>query len=87
MLLLCSLQELLLCPAWRIQDYVTLLQALQVHTHRSHPDYVHLSSALEAMLRLRESVNKVELSHIRSPAGDIKGKKSVVMKWCQGRAV
>lgn len=60
-LLLCSLQELLLCPAWRIQEYVTLLQALQVHTHHNHPDHSHLSSVLEAMLRLRESVHKVEL--------------------------
>uniref|UniRef100_A0A3Q3D459 Coiled-coil domain containing 28A n=1 Tax=Hippocampus comes TaxID=109280 RepID=A0A3Q3D459_HIPCM len=28
-----SLQELLLCPVWRIQEYTTLLQALALHTH------------------------------------------------------
>ncbi|XP_049918915.1 epithelial cell-transforming sequence 2 oncogene-like [Epinephelus moara] len=55
-----SLQELLLCPAWRIQEYVTLLQALSLHTHPSHPDHTHLSSALNTLLRFREFVQKLK---------------------------
>ncbi|XP_073318273.1 epithelial cell-transforming sequence 2 oncogene-like [Pagrus major] len=53
-----SLQELLLCPVWRIQEYVTLLQALSVHTHHGHPDHTHLSSALSTLLRFREFIQK-----------------------------
>ncbi|XP_049426261.1 epithelial cell-transforming sequence 2 oncogene-like isoform X2 [Epinephelus fuscoguttatus] len=55
-----SLQELLLCPAWRIQEYVTLLQALSLHTHPSHPDHTHLCSALNTLLRFREFVQKLK---------------------------
>ncbi|XP_077369884.1 epithelial cell-transforming sequence 2 oncogene-like isoform X2 [Festucalex cinctus] len=46
-----SLQELLLCPVWRIQEYGTLLQALTLHTHASHPDHAHVSSALNTLQR------------------------------------
>uniref|UniRef100_A0A3Q3FK35 Coiled-coil domain containing 28A n=1 Tax=Labrus bergylta TaxID=56723 RepID=A0A3Q3FK35_9LABR len=53
-----SLQELLMCPVWRIQEYVTLLQALSVHTPPGHPDHKHLSSALNSMLRFREFIQK-----------------------------
>ncbi|KAM6957974.1 epithelial cell-transforming sequence 2 oncogene-like [Tautogolabrus adspersus] len=55
-----SLQELLLCPVWRIQEYVTLLQALSVHTPPGHPDHTHLSSALNSMLRFREFIQKLK---------------------------
>ncbi|XP_041822382.1 epithelial cell-transforming sequence 2 oncogene-like [Chelmon rostratus] len=55
-----SLQELLLCPLWRIQEYVTLLQALSVHTHPGHPDRSHLSSALDTLLRFREFTQKLK---------------------------
>ncbi|XP_032362186.1 epithelial cell-transforming sequence 2 oncogene-like isoform X2 [Etheostoma spectabile] len=55
-----SLQELLLCPAWRIHEYVTLLQALAFHTHTSHPDHTHLSSALNTLLRFREFIQKLK---------------------------
>lgn len=58
-----SLQELLLCPVWRIQEYVTLLQALSVHTHPGHPDHTHLSSALNILLRFREFIQKVQHPH------------------------
>uniref|UniRef100_A0A671YWR6 Epithelial cell transforming 2 like n=1 Tax=Sparus aurata TaxID=8175 RepID=A0A671YWR6_SPAAU len=54
-----SLQELLLCPVWRMQEYVTLLQALTVHTHPGHPDHTHLSSALGTLLRFRGFIQKV----------------------------
>ncbi|XP_030265745.1 epithelial cell-transforming sequence 2 oncogene-like [Sparus aurata] len=53
-----SLQELLLCPVWRMQEYVTLLQALTVHTHPGHPDHTHLSSALGTLLRFRGFIQK-----------------------------
>lgn len=62
-LCLWSLQELLLCPVWRIQEYVTLLQALCVHTHSGHPDHTHLSSALTTLLRFREFTQKVPRPH------------------------
>ncbi|XP_018516508.1 epithelial cell-transforming sequence 2 oncogene-like [Lates calcarifer] len=55
-----SLQELLLCPVWRIQEYVTLLQALSLHTHAGHPDHTHLSSALSTLLRYRAFIQKLK---------------------------
>ncbi|XP_039997905.1 epithelial cell-transforming sequence 2 oncogene-like [Xiphias gladius] len=55
-----SLQELLLCPVWRTEEYVTLLQALSLHTHPGHPDHTHLSSALSTMLRYREFIQKLK---------------------------
>ncbi|XP_041637427.1 epithelial cell-transforming sequence 2 oncogene-like isoform X2 [Cheilinus undulatus] len=55
-----SLQELLLCPVWRIQEYVTLLQALSVHTPPGHPDHTHLPFALDSMLRFREFIQKLK---------------------------
>uniref|UniRef100_UPI003AB083F1 epithelial cell-transforming sequence 2 oncogene-like n=1 Tax=Centroberyx gerrardi TaxID=166262 RepID=UPI003AB083F1 len=55
-----SLQELLLCPAWRVEEYMTLLQALSVHTHPGHPDHTHLSSALNTLLRYREFIQKLK---------------------------
>ncbi|XP_034533896.1 epithelial cell-transforming sequence 2 oncogene-like [Notolabrus celidotus] len=55
-----SLQELLLCPVWRTQEYVTLLQAVSVHTPPAHPDHTHLSSALSSMLRFRDFTQKVK---------------------------
>ncbi|XP_055360265.1 epithelial cell-transforming sequence 2 oncogene-like [Betta splendens] len=55
-----SLQELLLCPVWRIQEYVTLLQALCLHTLPAHPDHTHLSSALDTLLRYREFIDKLK---------------------------
>ncbi|XP_040056103.2 epithelial cell-transforming sequence 2 oncogene-like isoform X1 [Gasterosteus aculeatus] len=55
-----SLQELLLCPAWRIQEYVTLLQVLSSHTHINHPDHTHLCSALNTLLAFREFIQKLK---------------------------
>uniref|UniRef100_A0A4W6E392 Coiled-coil domain containing 28A n=1 Tax=Lates calcarifer TaxID=8187 RepID=A0A4W6E392_LATCA len=59
-----SLQELLLCPVWRIQEYVTLLQALSLHTHAGHPDHTHLSSALSTLLRYRAFIQKVTSTYV-----------------------
>ncbi|XP_070711954.1 epithelial cell-transforming sequence 2 oncogene-like [Pempheris klunzingeri] len=55
-----SLQELLLCPLWRIQEYVTLLQALSFHTRPDHPDHTHLCSALNTLLQFREFMQKLK---------------------------
>ncbi|XP_061571324.1 epithelial cell-transforming sequence 2 oncogene-like [Cololabis saira] len=55
-----SLQELLLCPVWRIQEYVTLLQALSLHTQPHHPDHTHLCSALSMMLQFCHFIKKVK---------------------------
>ncbi|XP_041835016.1 epithelial cell-transforming sequence 2 oncogene-like isoform X2 [Melanotaenia boesemani] len=55
-----SLQELLLCPVWRIQEYVTLLQALCLHTHPGHPDFTHLCSALKKMLQFIQFMQKLK---------------------------
>ncbi|KAM9328359.1 LOW QUALITY PROTEIN: epithelial cell-transforming sequence 2 oncogene-like [Pholidichthys leucotaenia] len=55
-----SLQELLLCPVWRMQECVTLLQALSVHTHPGHPDHTHLGSALSTLLQFRGFIQKLK---------------------------
>nr|XP_019959671.1 PREDICTED: epithelial cell-transforming sequence 2 oncogene-like isoform X2 [Paralichthys olivaceus] len=55
-----SLQELLLCPVWRIQEYVTLLQALSLHTHLGHPDHTHVSSALNTLRLYRDFIQKLK---------------------------
>ncbi|KAF7663196.1 hypothetical protein LDENG_00214700 [Lucifuga dentata] len=55
-----SLQELLLCPVWRIEEYVTLLQVLSSHTHSGHPDHTHLSSALSTLLQYRDFIHKLK---------------------------
>uniref|UniRef100_A0A3Q3XN01 DH domain-containing protein n=1 Tax=Mola mola TaxID=94237 RepID=A0A3Q3XN01_MOLML len=57
------LQELLLCPVWRIQEYVTLLQALSVHTPPDHPDHTHLTAALATLLRFRDFTQRVRRLH------------------------
>lgn len=56
-----SLQELLLCPLWRIEEYVTLLQALSINTHPDHPDHTHLSTALSTLLQFKQFIKKVKI--------------------------
>ncbi|XP_072235402.1 epithelial cell-transforming sequence 2 oncogene-like [Leuresthes tenuis] len=60
-----SLQELLLCPVWRIQEYVTLLQVMSLHTQPDHPDHTHLCCALNTMLQFRQFIQK--LKHCSEP--------------------
>ncbi|XP_051913673.1 epithelial cell-transforming sequence 2 oncogene-like isoform X3 [Hippocampus zosterae] len=55
-----SLQELLLCPVWRIQEYTTLLQALTLHTHVSHPDHTQVSGALSTLQRYTKFIQKLK---------------------------
>ncbi|XP_035388387.1 epithelial cell-transforming sequence 2 oncogene-like isoform X2 [Electrophorus electricus] len=55
-----SLQELFLCPFSRVEEYVTLLQALMLYTPPEHPDHTHLSSALNTLLNYRGFINKLK---------------------------
>ncbi|KAL0969406.1 hypothetical protein UPYG_G00227020 [Umbra pygmaea] len=55
-----SLQELLLCPVWRVQEYVTLLKALSLHTPSQHPDHTQLSGALDTLTRYEDVVYKLK---------------------------
>uniref|UniRef100_A0A4W4HL19 Epithelial cell transforming 2 like n=1 Tax=Electrophorus electricus TaxID=8005 RepID=A0A4W4HL19_ELEEL len=57
-----SLQELFLCPFSRVEEYVTLLQALMLYTPPEHPDHTHLSSALNTLLNYRGFINKVTIN-------------------------
>lgn len=53
---------------WRLQEYVTLVQALRAHTPAGHPDHTHLSSALSALLRFREFIQKVRHAQVQRSA-------------------
>ncbi|KAJ7988707.1 hypothetical protein DPEC_G00312020 [Dallia pectoralis] len=55
-----SLQELLMCPVWRVEEYVTLLQALSLHTHSRHSDHTHLSGTLDTLTRYRDFICKLK---------------------------
>ncbi|XP_030642507.1 epithelial cell-transforming sequence 2 oncogene-like [Chanos chanos] len=57
-----SLQELLLVPSSRIEEYVTLLQALSLHTPPEHPDHAHITSALHTLLSYRSYIRKLKKS-------------------------
>lgn len=60
-----SLQELLLCPVWRMEEYVTLLQTLALQTHPGHPDHTHLSSALNTLQQHRDFTLKLKCNSER----------------------
>lgn len=53
-----SLQELLLAPLWRVEEYVPLLQALSLHTGADHPDRTHLAAALLTLTQHREFIHE-----------------------------
>uniref|UniRef100_A0A3B3RSF3 Epithelial cell transforming 2 like n=1 Tax=Paramormyrops kingsleyae TaxID=1676925 RepID=A0A3B3RSF3_9TELE len=57
-----SLQELLLLPSSRIEEYLTLFQAAFLHTAPEHPDSSHLSSVLEVLRSYRVFLRKVRRS-------------------------
>ncbi|XP_031436078.1 epithelial cell-transforming sequence 2 oncogene-like [Clupea harengus] len=63
-----SLQELLLGPSARVEEYVTLLQALSVHTPPEHQDHGHLTSALNTVISYRSFLRKLK----RSSEGDVR---------------
>ncbi|KTG39725.1 hypothetical protein cypCar_00011358 [Cyprinus carpio] len=57
-----SLQEMFLTPSARVEEYVTLLQALTLHTPSEHPDYTQLSSAFNSLLTYRCFIHKLKKS-------------------------
>lgn len=64
MCLLCSLQELLLCPAKRVKEYITLLCALRLHTPQEHTDHEDLATAIKQMKQLSDYIDRVCLLHL-----------------------
>ncbi|KAK3563267.1 hypothetical protein QTP86_019335 [Hemibagrus guttatus] len=57
-----SLQELFLSPSTRVEEYVTLLQSLMLHTPSDHPDHTHISSALNTLWNYRNFIHKLKKS-------------------------
>ncbi|XP_060609445.2 epithelial cell-transforming sequence 2 oncogene-like [Anolis sagrei] len=57
-----SLQELLLCPSKRIEEYITLLHALRVHTPAGHTDREDLTAAISQMKRYKDYVDQLKLN-------------------------
>ncbi|KAM9570112.1 epithelial cell-transforming sequence 2 oncogene-like isoform 1-T1 [Salvelinus alpinus] len=55
-----SLQELLLCPVWRMEEYVTLLQTLSLHTVSQHPDHTQLPGVLDTLTHYRDFIRKLK---------------------------
>ncbi|KAG7465629.1 hypothetical protein MATL_G00155550 [Megalops atlanticus] len=55
-----SLQELLLLPASRVEQYATLLEALLLHTPPQHPDHSQLRSALHSLQRYNSFLRKLK---------------------------
>ncbi|XP_048830772.1 epithelial cell-transforming sequence 2 oncogene-like isoform X1 [Brienomyrus brachyistius] len=55
-----SLQELLLLPSSRIEEYLTLFQAFFLYTAPEHPDWLHLSSVLEVLRSYRVFLRKLK---------------------------
>ncbi|KAB5562557.1 hypothetical protein PHYPO_G00019220 [Pangasianodon hypophthalmus] len=57
-----SLQELFLSPSIRVEEYVTLLHSLMLHTPPEHPDHTHISSALNTLWNYRNFIHKLKKS-------------------------
>ncbi|KAI1895672.1 hypothetical protein AGOR_G00108630 [Albula goreensis] len=55
-----SLQELLLLPSVRIEEYVSLLESLFLVTTQKHPDHLHLRSALDTLSQYRSFLHKLK---------------------------
>ncbi|XP_068135599.1 epithelial cell-transforming sequence 2 oncogene-like [Hyperolius riggenbachi] len=68
-----SLQELLLFPSMRFEEYVNLLYAVRLHTPPEHPDRKDLNSAIAEMKQYKDYILKVkatlekdtELTHLQ----------------------
>uniref|UniRef100_A0A7M4DYU1 Epithelial cell transforming 2 like n=1 Tax=Crocodylus porosus TaxID=8502 RepID=A0A7M4DYU1_CROPO len=59
-----SLQELLLCPCRRFEEYINLLYALRLHTPPDHADWENLTAAIKKMKQYKDYVDQV--CHLRS---------------------
>uniref|UniRef100_A0A674HU93 Epithelial cell transforming 2 like n=1 Tax=Terrapene triunguis TaxID=2587831 RepID=A0A674HU93_9SAUR len=54
-----SLQELLLCPSKRFEEYLNLLYALRLHTPSEHADHEDLTAAIKMMKQYKEYIDQV----------------------------
>nr|XP_020671342.1 epithelial cell-transforming sequence 2 oncogene-like isoform X3 [Pogona vitticeps] len=53
-----SLQDLLLCPSKRIEEYLNLLYALKLHTPAEHTDREDVTAAIKQMEQYRDYVDQ-----------------------------
>ncbi|XP_059504812.1 epithelial cell-transforming sequence 2 oncogene-like isoform X1 [Stegostoma tigrinum] len=56
-----SLQEMLLSPSCRFEEYVTLLSALRLHTPIQHVDRHDLSAAIANLKRFRDYIQQLKV--------------------------
>nr|XP_025033801.1 epithelial cell-transforming sequence 2 oncogene-like isoform X5 [Pelodiscus sinensis] len=59
------LQELLLCPYKRFEEYLNLLYALRLYTPPEHADREDLTSAIKMMKQYKEYINQLKLNTSR----------------------
>ncbi|XP_075056767.1 epithelial cell-transforming sequence 2 oncogene-like [Mixophyes fleayi] len=57
-----SLQELLLAPSTRFEEYVNLLYALRLHTPPEHPDRKDLNAAIGQMKQYKDYIGQLKAS-------------------------
>ncbi|XP_019382492.1 PREDICTED: epithelial cell-transforming sequence 2 oncogene-like [Gavialis gangeticus] len=57
-----SLQELLLCPSRRFEEYINLLYALRLHTPPDHADRENLTAAIKKMKQYKDYVDQLQLN-------------------------
>ncbi|KAM6459892.1 epithelial cell-transforming sequence 2 oncogene-like [Liasis olivaceus] len=57
-----SLQELLLCPAKRVEEYITLLCALRLYTPQEHTDHEDLTTAIKQMNQHKDYIDQLKLN-------------------------
>ncbi|XP_077207427.1 epithelial cell-transforming sequence 2 oncogene-like isoform X2 [Paroedura picta] len=55
-----SLQELLLHPSKRFEEYIVLLYALRLHTPKEHTDHEDLTSAIKHLHRYKDYINQLK---------------------------
>ncbi|XP_069464205.1 epithelial cell-transforming sequence 2 oncogene-like [Ambystoma mexicanum] len=57
-----TLQELLLCPASRFEQYVDLLYAVRLHTPAEHADREDLTAAIKQLKHYRDYISQLKLN-------------------------
>ncbi|XP_053145377.1 epithelial cell-transforming sequence 2 oncogene-like isoform X2 [Hemicordylus capensis] len=57
-----SLQELLLCPSKRFEEYVTLLYALRLHSPPEHTDCENLITAIKQIKQYKDYLDQLKLN-------------------------
>ncbi|KAL4233601.1 epithelial cell transforming sequence 2 oncoprotein-like [Mactra antiquata] len=56
-----TLQEMLLLPSRRINEYVTLLSWFELHTPKSHQDRVDIADAISTLTELEKCINECKI--------------------------